>query len=203
MDILRGLHLPDYLSLTAVFWAWISIVVILIGNPNWAIIMSLIAFAFDVMDGYFARTLNLESSLGRQIDSYGDVFTYLVFSALFFYKFISPNLAISLTVGFLVLLFGGLRLIRFNNEGMLEDRGKKYYRGLIVTYVWLITIASYFFGKFVGQWSHWYTTFLLIIVSPLMLGNFKNYKIKSSTPPFLVICLFLLLSLYLEYGYKK
>ena len=115
MDIIKKLTTADYISFSGLFIALISIVLLFSNIPKFAIFMSLAAFVLDILDGWFARRFKQESLLGREIDSYVDIFTYVIFSSLFVIKLLSPNIILGVITGYLILLFGGLRLIRFNN----------------------------------------------------------------------------------------
>lgn len=201
MDILKKLNLPDYLSLTALFWAWLSVLLILAQKSNYAILVMLLAFICDLLDGYVARRLGLESKLGREIDSYVDIFTYLVFSALFYYFFLSPNQVAGIVVGFLILVFGGLRLIRFNQEGIRCEHGRKFYRGITVVHINAVVLLFYFLQELTPWWEAWFSASILTLVAPLMLSNHKSYKVDKPWLFAIIIALVALLALYLEYAY--
>lgn len=172
------LKIADYVSLLALFFAFISIILILKKESYWSLILIMFAFAFDILDGYLARKIAREDRFGRELDSYVDIFTYLIFSTLFFYEFISPHIFVSILIGFCILTFGGLRLIRFNLEGIREEHDRKYYRGLTVVHILFLTILTFFLQKSLF-WNSWYTTVLLFLASPLMISDYKSYKIEN------------------------
>lgn len=201
MNFFRKLQIPDYISLVGLLFAWLSIRLILSGEPNQAIMVMLVAFIFDLLDGYWARKLDRTSALGRQVDSYVDIFTYLVFSALFFNSFLSPYEFVSILVGFLILTFGGLRLIRFNSEGILSEDGRKFYRGVIVVYINLVIVCNYFLQEFVPYWNQWFSALTVATVCPFMLSNYKTHKVEKYWMIALIIISISALVLFLEYGY--
>lgn len=170
------LKFPDYLSLTGLLLAWVSLILLLNNEPNWAIVLSLTAVFFDFFDGYFARKLNLESVFGRQVDSLIDVVTYLIFSSLIFLKYLAPNLVMGAAIGALILILGVLRLARFNSEGFITIKDKVYYRGLPVTHVYFSVIVLYFINSFLS-WTGWFNAFILLPVSLLMISDYKFRKI--------------------------
>jgi len=139
----------------------------------------LVAFAFDVLDGHYARKLGINSRFGRQLDSFVDVLTYLVFAALLFHAFLSPNSFLSIIIGFLILSFGISRLIRFNHEGIIIKKNRKFYRGLTVVHISLIVLICYFLQEFVPCWNGWFSTAILAIFSPLMISNYLSYKFEK------------------------
>lgn len=202
MDFIRKLHIPDYISITGLLCAWISIILIIQGKPNWAIIVNITAFIFDLLDGYSARKMKRNAKIGREIDSMVDVFTYVIFSSLFYFNYLSPFYGIGIIGGFLIIVFGILRLIRFNTEGILKDTVGNYYRGVTVVHINLIIFICYFCGKFSPFWTDLIPSILIISVSPFMLSNFKSYKWNSLYYALIGI-LFLLLGIFSEYGYHK
>lgn|SRR3989338_1717715 len=195
--------IADVISIGALFLAWLSCIYILNYKPYYAIFTMLGALTLDVTDGYLARKLKKSSTIGCELDSYVDVFTYLVFSALFFHSFLSPHVISSLIVGFLILTFGGLRLIRFNKEGILQLNDKKYYRGVTVVHIAIFTIISYFAAEITGrQIVPILSSIILILLSLAMLSDYKSYKLSL---PLLVILIVILafagIYLYLQNGY--
>lgn len=113
---------------------------------NAALFFVLVGLFFDFFDGFFARILNVESSLGVQLDSLADLVTFgftpgVMLYQLFilsgikqvdysFYLFDNLNLTFSLAplavVGYLVTLGAALRLARFN----LLNESLSYFKGL-------------------------------------------------------------------------
>jgi CDP-diacylglycerol--serine O-phosphatidyltransferase len=104
----------------------------------------LIAFGFDKLDGAVARHYGLTSELGLRIDSYIDVFAYLVPAAALLYTDVVANSLLSTVLGFLVLAFGGLRLVRHAGEGFGDDDGTAYYTGITIVHANVVVVANYF-----------------------------------------------------------
>ncbi|ERG94711.1 CDP-alcohol phosphatidyltransferase family protein, partial [Haloquadratum walsbyi] len=105
----------DYISLSALLFGWASALLFVRGEPNWGVIVMFTAFGFDKLDGWYARRTGNTSPFGRQVDSFIDVFAYLVPAALLYHLTLAPNLLASISVGFCILSFGGLRLVRHNS----------------------------------------------------------------------------------------
>lgn len=175
-NIVTTLSGADYISLSALFAAWASALLLLRGEANWAILAMLAAFGLDKADGWYARRTGTSSPFGRQVDSFIDVFVYLVTAALLYHVFIAPNVLASLVVGFAIIAFGGLRLIRHNSEGFGSDQGASYYHGTTVVHTNLVVVANYFLVLFVGSWNGWVAGLLILAVCPLMVSNYKSYK---------------------------
>lgn len=166
----------DYLSLVALLFAWSSAVLFLRGEVNYGILVMFGAFLFDKADGYYARTRGVASPFGRQIDSFIDVFAYLVTGALLYHVALSPTPWMTVLVGFVVFAFGGLRLVRHATEGFGEDDGTSYYVGLTVVHVNFAVLASYYLDLFVAGWNGWLGAIPILVVAPLMVSGYKSYK---------------------------
>ncbi|ELZ96488.1 CDP-diacylglycerol--serine O-phosphatidyltransferase [Haloferax mucosum ATCC BAA-1512] len=175
-NMISRLGTADWLSLGALFWAWVGAILFVSNEPNWAIVAVLVGFVFDKADGYYARKTGTTSAFGRQIDSFIDIFTYLVSAALLYHIALAPNAVVSAVVGFVVLTFGGLRLIRHNSEGFGDESGTSYYHGTTVVHTHLVVLANYFFFQFVPIWNGWVAGATIVAVCPLMTSDYKAYK---------------------------
>lgn len=174
--LLRRMDAADYTSLGALFLAWVSTTLFLTGEPNWGIVTMFGAFLFDKLDGFMARRYGMDSDLGLQVDSYIDIFTYLVTAALLYHFELSPNAVVSAVVGFVIICFGGLRLIRHSDEGFGKDDGTSYYRGITVVHVNVVVVMSYFLVQLTPFWNGWLTGLAVAIISPVMISDYKSYK---------------------------
>src|SRR3989338_8917431 len=132
--IFEYLGIPGTISMLSIVAGWIAVVLLLQGQPFLAISSAIIAFFLDCLDGYVARRAHKESEFGRQLDGSIDFFNYIVFSALFFWKYISPNL-LGAFIGLLILATGAFRLIRFNIEGFVIKNDQLHYAGIVVCHV--------------------------------------------------------------------
>lgn len=202
MNFIKKLHTADYISLSGLFFAWISILNIISGEPKLAIMFNLIAFMCDLLDGYTARKLKQSSVVGRHIDSMVDVFIYVIFSALFYFKFLSANVGLGIIGGFLLVAFGVIRLIRFNSEGIQKDKNGNYYRGVTVVHMNAMVIFFYFILLFIPAVFKWVAGLLIIIISPSMISDFRSYK-GNSLYYAAAGLLILIVCLFLQYGHFK
>jgi CDP-diacylglycerol--serine O-phosphatidyltransferase len=168
----------DYISLSALLVAWGSTILFLQGEPNFALITMFGAFFLDKADGWYARRSGNSSPFGRRVDSFIDVFAYLVPGSLLYWT-VSPNVIAAWLVGFLVLAFGGLRLIRHNAEGFGADGDTSFYHGTTVVHTNLVIVANYFLVTLVG-WSGWLAAVVIGAACPLMVSDYKAYKTDVS-----------------------
>ncbi|WP_135827856.1 CDP-alcohol phosphatidyltransferase family protein [Halorussus halobius] len=175
-DFRSRLTLADYVSLVALFFGWSSALLFVSGERNWAMVVMFVAFLFDKLDGYVARRTGQTSPFGRQVDSFIDIFAYLVPAALLYHYALSPSLAVSAVVGFLILAFGGLRLVRHNDEGFLSDGETSYYHGTTVVHTNFVVVANYLAAAYLPRWSPWVAAGSVALACPLMVSNYRSPK---------------------------
>lgn len=177
INYLKSLKLPDVFSLTGLFLAWIGIIFIFQQKPLTAIFTMLCALFFDYLDGFAARKLKVDSIKGRYLDTFVDIVSYLVFSSLFYFVFLSPNIVVGAVVGGVILIFGVLRLLRYSREGIVKDETGDYYRGVTVLHINLLIVLGnllYVFGFF----NAWLFALTTVVFSLLMLSDYKTHKSK-------------------------
>lgn len=179
-DVFTQLTAADYISLGALFVGWGSALLVLRGEPNWALLAMFGAFGLDKLDGWYARRAGVASPFGRRVDSFIDIFAYLVPGALLYHVAMAPNGLASLVVGFLVLAFGGLRLIRHSSEGFGSDGEASFYHGTTVVHTNLAIVANYLLVALVGPWNGWLAGLVVAAVCPLMVSDYKAYKTDVS-----------------------
>jgi CDP-diacylglycerol--serine O-phosphatidyltransferase len=175
-NILWTLNGADALSLAALFVAWSSALLFMAGEPNWAIVVMFGAFVFDKLDGYWARRQGISSKFGRQIDSFIDIFAYLVTGALLFHYELAPNRLASAVVGFAILALGGLRLVRHNAEGFESEDDVSYYHGTTVVHTNAVVVLNYVLLSLVGVWNGWIAAATVLLAAPLMISEYRAPK---------------------------
>lgn len=176
MGLLERLTGADYLSLVALLFAWTSAVLLLRGAVNWGIVVMFGAFAFDKLDGWYARRHGISSPFGRQVDSFIDVFAYLVTGALIYHVALAPTPWMAVLVGFAILAFGGLRLVRHANEGFGTDGDDSYYLGWTVVHANVVVLLTYYLDVFVPAWNGWLAAVPILAACPLMISGYRSYK---------------------------
>ena len=176
MGLLNRLTGADYLSLVALFFAWSSALLLLQGDIHQGILAMAGAFCFDKLDGYYARSRGVSSSFGRQVDTFIDIFAYLVTGALLYHVALSPSAWLTLVVGFAILAFGGLRLVRHAEEGFGETDETSYYVGWTVVHVNFVVLAMFYLDLFVVDIGGWLAAVPIVLSCPLMVSGYKSYK---------------------------
>ena len=107
-------------------------------TASWMIILAAIS---DVIDGKIARKTHSYSEFGIQLDSIADVASFgvapsVLIYQVFFYKLGAPGVLLS----FLPLMFGAIRLARFNTN--LEGFEKENFSGLPIPSM-AVTLSTY------------------------------------------------------------
>lgn len=176
MGLLGRLTGADYLSLIALFFAWTSAVLMLQGSVHLGILVMFGAFLFDKLDGYYARRYGVASPFGRQVDSFIDVFAYLVTAALLYHVALSPSEWMTVLVGFAIFTFGGLRLVRHADEGFGESEGKRYYLGWTVVHVNVVVLVLFYLDQFVVPIGGLVAAVPILATCLLMVSGYKSYK---------------------------
>lgn len=144
-------------------------------NFVWAAWMIGLAAVLDALDGKVARITNSSSKFGVEYDSLADVVSFGVAPSVLIYQFYFINMPhdIGLVFSFFPLLFGSIRLARFNVQ--LSGYTKKHFSGLPIPAA-AITIGSYILlveKYFYGEAFPRILIALTAIVSLLMVSNVR------------------------------
>lgn len=202
-------HLPNLLTLCNLFCGCIAISFILaaqnfhtgfdlfeyvevpaVEQPYWGSFFIFLAAFFDLLDGWAARALKIDSPIGKDLDSLADVVSFGVAPAMILFKLlwtahiIQPDaLDIPLLLmapAFLVACFAALRLARFN-QGQNQDRYA--FQGLPTPAAGLL-VAS--FPLIVWQnpaglssylYKPWVLYAVIALLSWLMVSNIRFFKL--------------------------
>ncbi len=144
---LKRSFIPNVATVFNMFLGFLSITLILNGEPikaGWVMILGIL---FDVLDGKLARSMGLTSRFGTEFDSLADTITFCaVPSVLVYYTYVEglPKL-LGAAISFMPLLFGTIRLAKFNVA--TDDGPKPYFIGL-TTPLGAITIVSFMLFNF-------------------------------------------------------
>ncbi|WP_313798199.1 CDP-diacylglycerol--serine O-phosphatidyltransferase [Cytobacillus sp.] len=147
-----------------------AIIFTLKGNFNLSLLLIFIAALADRFDGMVARKLNIESELGKQLDSMSDIISFGVAPALLIYQgilfeFGDPG-------AFFTIFYigcGAFRLARFN---ISENNG--YFTGLPITAAGCLATLSYLA---IPYFPSQFFLFMMVILSFLMVSPFRLRKV--------------------------
>jgi CDP-diacylglycerol---serine O-phosphatidyltransferase len=147
-----------------------AIISTLHGNLRLSLLLIFIAALADRFDGMVARKFNIESELGKQLDSMSDIISFGVAPALLLYQGILFELGAPGT--FFTVFFiacGAFRLARFN---ITESNG--YFTGLPITAAGCLVTLSYLATPYFAPQLFLFT---IMILAFLMVSTFRLRKV--------------------------
>jgi len=209
-------YIPNTITLINLFCGACALVCILNDQFLWAFYFIFAGGVADYADGMVARVLQVNSVLGKELDSLADMVTFGVVPGAILYmllaKGITGNIEESGIIpaafpGFILSSFAGLRLARFNlDERQTEDfiglptpSCTLFMTGLMLVFHydtfdlrWLVT-NPYFIYPVIVIFSY------LLVAELRMFGlKFKSFKWKGNEIRFIFIILGLLLLVFLK-----
>ncbi len=192
--------LPNLFTTASLFAAFYSLVSSMQGNYEAAVIAIFIGMIADGLDGRIARLTNTQSEFGAQYDSLSDMVTFGVAPSLLIYHLTLIQLGkVGWLVAFVYTAAVALRLARFNTQ--LETADKRYFQGLpcppaaavMAAFAWLCHDNEWYNNMFVAV----ITALLSLIISALMVSNFRYYSFKEidfkGKVPFLYVLVMIIL----------
>ena len=134
--------IPNLITVINMFLGFMGIVMMIKGDPirgGWLI---LFAGLCDAADGKLARMLGIPTKFGVEFDSFADTVSFCAAPSLLVYTVYVEGLPLLFggLIAFTPLLFGTIRLARFNI--LQEDNPKSFFTGL-PTPINAIIIVSY------------------------------------------------------------
>jgi CDP-diacylglycerol--serine O-phosphatidyltransferase len=180
--------IPNLLTLLNLFCGSSAVVCLFIGQIEWTLVFLLASLVADVLDGLAARSLNMSSPLGKELDSLADMvsFGFLPGAVLFYLLFIGCKFQYSLWAAlpaFLITIASALRLARFN----LDSRQEFIFYGLPTP------AATVFIGGLLlmhwrqHPWVEWlpcqpyFIYAIIVIIAFLLNANLKLFSAKSGS----------------------
>lgn len=160
----------NVITLTNLSLGGFAIVCGLHGNLRLSLLLIFLAALADRFDGLIARKFNIESDLGKQLDSMSDIISFGVAPALLLYQGVLQDFGGPGT--FFTVFYigcGAFRLARFN---ISESNG--YFTGLPITAAGCLATLSFLAIPFLPSQTF---IFIIISLSFLMVGTFKLKKV--------------------------
>ena len=115
-------HIPNTITCMNLFCGCVATYHGFAQHFEWALVFIILGAVFDFFDGLAARALHAYSIIGKDIDSLADDITFgiapssMVFSCLSIYFPQEGLWSYVPYVAFLIAVFSGLRLAKFNND---------------------------------------------------------------------------------------
>ena len=190
---------PNFFTVGNMFSGFLSVIVV-ISNRDLALASWLIVLAafLDAMDGKVARFTKTSSKFGVEYDSFADVVSFGLAPSILIYAFyFSAWKTVGIFISFFPLLFGSIRLARFNIQ--LTGLNKSSFSGLpspaaaITLATYIIFISKYFPGNVFPK----ILLILTFVTSTLMVSTLRynvmpNLSFKGDTKQKVLITLLII-----------
>lgn len=194
--------IPNLITLLNLFFGCLAAISILNGAYHLGIIFSLAGGLADFLDGLVARALNVQSAIGKELDSLADMVSFGFVPGLIFYKIllmVIPWSTVSIinwyaAPAFLITLFSALRLAKFN----LDNRQTYSFIGMptpaatvwALGWLWLVAEGlddslPWLFSPAVLYILIVFISFLLVAEIPMFSLKFQNFKWKDNAVRYL------------------
>jgi CDP-diacylglycerol--serine O-phosphatidyltransferase len=172
---------PSFFTVGNMFCGFFSVVSALNNHFILAAWMIFAGAFLDAMDGKVARFTKSSSRFGVEYDSLADVITFgLAPSILVYIAFMQDMRLVGVLISFLPLLFGSIRLARFNSR--LEGFDKEYFLGLPIP-ISALTLSSFvIFSEYVFGDLNKFPKILIVLiflVSVLMVSTIRYETIPT------------------------
>lgn len=196
-------HIPNTLTCLNLITGALGCITVIEGNYEIAVFYIIISAFFDFLDGFVARLLNVQSTIGKELDSLADMVSFGLLPALYMVKIMENHLIFELEqlplVGLLIAAFSAIRLAKFN----LDTRQSNQFIGL-PTPANAIMISSL---SFLPQPIEVHILILLVITLiscylmiaelPMIALKFKGFGWKSNQWRFsLILCMICLIAIF-------
>ncbi len=199
-------HIPNFLTLCNLACGCVGVVAVFKGDLQTGSIMIWAGALFDFFDGFAARMLKKFSSIGKDLDSLADLITFCFLPGSMLFYLIQQNTSSSWLpyTGFLLALFGALRLAKFNND----TRQSENFHGLPVPASGIFVSVLPFISpyEFQGIFSNYVVLIgIAVFLSAMMVSDiklmslkFKNFSIKANQSRYLLIIVSILLIVFFK-----
>lgn len=204
-------HIPNTLTCLNLFSGCIATVMAFEANYSLALLFIVISAAFDFFDGLAARALGAHSVIGKDLDSLADDISFGVAPSAVVFSLLSEMwagesgiMAYLPYLAFLIAVFSGLRLAKFNNDtrqttsfiGLPVPANALFWASLVVgLHDYLVSGVHPLLVLVLVCLSSW----LLVSEIPMFSLKFKNLSWKDNKVSFifLLVCIPLLVILHI------
>ncbi len=175
-------HIPNALTCANLLSGCVGIVFAFKGQLHVAAYAVLISGIFDFFDGFLARLLKVKSPIGKELDSLADMVSFGFLPGVVMYMLLEqsqPGLQVLPYFGFIITIFSGLRLAKFN----IDTRQTEDFIGLNTPMNTLFIVSLPFIRKdhpeLIGS------TPLLVLITMLMswllISEIRIFSLKFGT----------------------
>lgn len=133
------IKIKDFFTITTILLAFFVLPLSYRGHFELAALLILVGSLTDLMDGFYARKTGTGNKFGKEFDVIADLVIYCMApSIIIFFAYHDYSVYLASLIGVIPLLFGCIRLARFNVKG-IEYPG--YWMGLPRPFSSLIIIG--------------------------------------------------------------
>jgi len=149
---------------------------LLLNHPVYSLLFILVGCLFDIFDGILARMLKATSAFGKELDSLADIVTFGVAPAWLVYQHCLEHTVLNALLVTLLPIFSAIRLAKFNTD----ESQKTNFSGLPTPANGLF-FASMPYLFITTSFSQVYLIptllfFCFLLVSPIRMFSFKDFK---------------------------
>ena len=153
-----------------------GVIAILIPDLTIGVLLILLGAFLDVFDGYFARLLNVQSELGKQLDSLADIVTFGVAPATLYFKLLGDPGSYLTYIGPVILVSAGaLRLARYN----ITKTESNYFEGLAIPSSGILIAGIVLSIEHGDVWFDFLRNgWIYMLIPPIFLAGLNVSKIR-------------------------
>ena len=196
--------IPNSLTALNLFCGCFSVLAFLENDYCLGVVLIFISATADFFDGFLARLLNVQSELGKQLDSLADMISFGFVPGVIIYKALLEPIDCNESylseisnqnwipmVGFILTVFSGFRLAKFN----IDKRQSNSFIGLPTPActLFFLTIPLIWINENPDEWAYKLTlnkpliisftlffSYLLIAELPLLALKFKGFSLNEN-----------------------
>ncbi len=174
--------IPNFFTTLNIFCGFLAVISTMEGKIVTACWLIAIAAICDALDGELARLTKSSSDFGIEFDSLADVISFGMAPSILVYKIYFSKMGIlGIILAFLPLVFGCIRLARFNV--VFGGKEKTKFVGLPIPFM-AITMASFIIFNY-HFWGELYLSRIMIpqllLICLLMISTVEYYTAPKVT----------------------
>jgi CDP-diacylglycerol--serine O-phosphatidyltransferase len=187
-------HVPNTITSLNLLSGCISIVLAFEGYMVYSVYMIFLAAFFDFLDGLSARLLNAYSIVGKELDSLADFVSFGVAPSVIIFHMMKISLfgqthlppiknlnlseIIFLIVPFLIAIFSGIRLAKFNVDERQSESLAVPANALFLVSMYLVSIITTN-SSIVGLLKNEiFLSVMVVLFSYMLIAEFPMFSLK-------------------------
>ncbi len=171
-------HLPSMVTALNLFAGFLSVIHSIQGDYMTAAWLIVVAAVMDVLDGKVARLVQSSSEFGVELDSLADISSFGFAPSILVYQAYFHQWGVAgVIVSFLPLVFGGIRLARFNTQVTDVSEKDPFFKGLPIPSS-AISLATFvvFDQSVFGELRHTEILAIVTVVVAILMVSRIRYE---------------------------